>query len=310
MDILKENDKCWCGSEKIHKSCHKGKKEDGDGQRLLYERTCYADSWCDTAEHFRQNHCYDWMASKLIKYAPKKIFDIGCGEGSGLIALMATCNKYLNSIISIDENYLSIELAKRHLGLYDISAESHKRINIEIKNDHHFFTHKPIDLKNKKGIVLLESDLVSDLELEMTLKTHGEFDAVTIWLIGTYPDRKNNREISSLITKNYEEFPGEYRLCVQNRADELADKILKIEGIFQVVDRSAIFSAHPSLREDCIRSHREQASVTNLEFVELDEKIYTEPEQGIQMIQTKGTSGVNVDVSRLSMKSIIFKKKY
>lgn len=309
IEILKENDECWCGSEKPHKFCHKGKRSDAPGQRLLYERTCYANSWCDSAEHFRKNQCYDWMASKLEKFAPKKIFDVGCGDGSGLVALMIAYNKFLHSLISIDENFISIELAKMHLGQYRINAETHKRINIEINNGKHSFTHTPIDLKSKKGVILLESDLLSDTGLYENLKTHGDFDAVTIWLIGTYPDRKKNRHVSSLTTNNYEDFPGEYRLCVQNQVYELADKILKIGGVLQVVDRSAIFSAHPLLREDYIRAHREQASVTNLEFVELDEKNYTETKQGIQMTQTKGISGIIVDVSKVSLKSIIFMKK-
>jgi hypothetical protein len=39
MNILEENDNCWCGSGKIYKDCHMGGKKDSTGQRLLYERT-------------------------------------------------------------------------------------------------------------------------------------------------------------------------------------------------------------------------------------------------------------------------------
>ncbi len=276
---------------------------------LLYERNHYADSWCDTAAHFRKEKCYEWMASKLEKYTPKKIFDIGCGDGSGVLALKLGYNNLLHSLISIDENFLLIELAERHLQQYGINAETHKRIKVDIANGKHSFIHASVDLKNKEGVILLESDLVSDTELYDNLKTHGAFDAVTIWLIGTYPTRKNNKLISSLITNNYERFPSEYRLCIQNHAYKLADKILKLGGVLQVVDRSALFSAHPLLREDYIRSHRAQASVTNLEYVELDEREYTEIERGIQMVQSKGLSGISIDVSKVSLKSIIFMKK-
>ena len=67
-----------------------------------------------------------------------------------------------------------------------------------------------------------------------------------------------------------------YRLKVQNSVYELADQILRTGGVLQAVDRAHSPDSQ-ILKDDVIRSHKEQASVTSLQVDSMAHRAYTEP---------------------------------
>ena len=64
-------------------------------------------------------------------------------------------------------------------------------------------------------------------------ETAKSFDAVTLWLSGTFNMRKTARILNSLEMEK----PSDYRRLLQDRAYRFADRILKDGGVFQIVDR-------------------------------------------------------------------------
>lgn len=97
---------------------------------------------------------------------------------------------------------------------------------------------------------------------------------------------------------------------VQNTLYQLANQILRVGGVLQVVDRGEIPHEH-DLEADNIRSHQEQAEATSLEVVDHQFKEYTEPAAGtrVTMEQTLGTSGRRPNLKQRAMVSIISIKR-
>lgn len=146
--------------------------------------------------------------------------------------------------------------------------------------------------------------LFDDLEVHRFLEEQAPFDAVTIWLIGTYMWRKDCRNLTGLNIAN----GGDYRLRVQNRVYELAAKILRPCGILQVVDRGEAPSTE-SLMSDHMQAHRDQASVTDLEVFDVKFRTYTEPaDRGVRMVASPGTSGRTAATEELSMISTLSRR--
>lgn len=83
------NDICWCGSGLKYKHCHYDLDTAPADRRLSVARKIYDRNWQKNAAHYASQGCYEWMASLLKPFAPKRILDIGCGEGSGILALFS-----------------------------------------------------------------------------------------------------------------------------------------------------------------------------------------------------------------------------
>lgn len=263
---------CKCGSGLKYKKCHYDMDNASPILRPIESQKFYTKNWLNNAQHFSTHGYYEWMASKLKHYQPSLILDIGCGEGSGILELKKTFSNA--SIISIDENLSCIQTAKNILEKENLDVTVINRLLFEgLDKNHHQILIETGKLKYEPGIMLIGADiLLADDELMDYLNSLGKFDAVTIWLIGSHTLRTQCVNIEDLNIKTV----GEYRLRVQNRVYEIADKVLKKGGVLQVVDRGEEPNSD-LLKYDILDAHRRQASSTELEVYELDYFPYTEP---------------------------------
>lgn len=300
------NELCWCGSGLKYKHCHRDIDACSREESVLAARRVYASNWEKNAQHFVAQGCYEWMSSLLFEYSPKKILDIGCGDGSHVLSLLKCGCKNNIDILSVDENIECINKSKMRLDgagyapsvIYRMQVVAHDERNYHIGIE-------PGKLTKQSNITLVEADiLLDDDELFEFLEKMAPFDAVTVALIGTHMARQNCLNLTPLnICSN-----GEYRIRVQNKIYEISDVLLRTGGVLQVVDRTEV--PDEKSKEDFIRAHREQASVTSLVVKKLDHMIYNESEgsRRVPMIQTLGTSGQLRDLSQVAMTSIISQK--
>jgi len=156
---------------------------------------------------------------------------------------------------------------------------------------------------------LFEGDILTDDEVEEFLCTQPKFDAVAVWLVGTHPLRFECYNIHELNIQN----TGDYRLFVQNKAYELANRILRIGGVLHIIDRGEIPTTE-ELRNDCLNSHREQAngmhtSMEVQETLEFNEYTETDSPTRLPMFATPSLIGRTADMSHVCMRSIIAVKK-
>ncbi|WP_206867058.1 SEC-C metal-binding domain-containing protein [Aeromonas dhakensis] len=301
MATLKRNDTCYCGSGKKYKVCHMISDSKPPKNRLTAQQSAYLNNWSKNSYSLEEQGCYEWMASIAIKNTPEKILDIGCGNGSGIIALLR-CSKNIKKIIALDENLACLKATKQRLEDEGYSVELIERVEVKDCNkSEHEFLYSPINEKSDSLITLIHSDILSDPFVSDYLDSQGGFDLVTIWLIGTHTERRNCNNISELKISNN----GEYRLRVQNKIYELADTILTPGGVLHVTDRGEIPSS-VHLQNDFIDAHKDQASVTSLVVKELEYKEYSETEAAgaIQLTKTLGKSGRDVDFSSKAILSV------
>jgi len=298
------NDPCWCGSGLKYKNCHYEVDTAPPEKHVQVAREVYDRNWQKNAAHFASQGCYEWMASVLKPFAPKRILDIGCGEGSGLLALLSTLGSDNLTIISLEENSECTHTAEKHLRSKGYEASIIHRMHAEpTANRQHVLGVEPGKLVERSGITLIESDiLLKDDDLFSFLLSIPRFDAVTVWLIGTHFARQECQSIASLQIKTSKE----YRLRVQNQVYEHADRLLRSGGVLQIVDRGEVPNTE-LVRSDFLNAHKEQASVTSLEVKSLEYLVYNEPgaSRKVAMQATVGTSGRTPDLSQFAMISVI-----
>jgi SAM-dependent methyltransferase len=273
-------------------------------ETYLPEKIEYAAYWSQNAQHFDQQSCYDWMAGLLAPLEPRKVLDIGCGVGNGLLALKS---RFDPQIIALDENPACLSEAHRRLEEMGHAAEVLLRLGYQKRQDgkHTILTEQsPISVSRR--ISLVQADLLlGDTELTRFLANESPFDAVTVWLIGSDPTRsKNCLNLSSLGIAS----PEQYRLHVQNRIYGLASNVLRPGGWLQVVDRGEPPDT-ALLREDSLNSHRDQATLGTLQVFDLPYREYTEPKaSGVGMVPSPGTSGRMPELKALAMVSVLSRK--
>lgn len=298
------NDPCRCGSGIKYKHCHYEVDSSPPEGRVRAARRVYDSNWQKNAAHYASQGCYKWMALQLKPFAPKRILDIGCGDGSGLLAILTELPFENFTIISIEENSECINTTQKNLYSKGYASTIIHRMEAQsMQNRQHILTTETGKLEEHPGVTLIEGDiLVEDDELVSFLLDLPKFDAVMVWLIGTHFLRNECVNIAPLKIQS----SGEYRLSVQNIVYELADKVLRSGGVLQIVDRGEV-PATDELKQDFLNAHGEQASVTSLEVKSLDYMIYTEVKDAkkIKMIATPGTSGRIPDMLRYAMLSII-----
>ena len=225
---------------------------------------------------------YEWMAEFVEGYP--RVLEIGTGTGEGTRALLERGH----TVISIDENPECIKLAQNKLDATGkkVVYEARERLILG-ENGYTIQYSVPQRSPVEGGALLLDGDLIKDPELVTWLLDLPPIDALVCWLIGTHEARPAN----TLVLRRRVNDPGEYRLCVQNRVYELADKVLRPEGVVHIVDRGEELTK--SLEEDALNAHRDQASVTSLTVESIDYRLYEEPddEKKIPMGETLGLSG-------------------
>jgi SAM-dependent methyltransferase len=267
------------------------------------EKSEYADHWFSNAAHFEKQGCYGWMAEQLRPLPPKRILDIGSGTGEGLLALLSA---FSPTIISLEENADCIRRSCEVVSAAGYSVDSVFRLGYqEFKDGSHEIHYDQTPIVTSQQVTLVHADtLVDDPEMFHFLTASAPFDAVTVWLMGTYMMRRTCRNISNLRIAD----SNEYRLHVQNRLYTLADRVLRPGGWLQVVDRGEVPKTQ-LLIDDLFNSHHDQARSTSLEVFDVSYREYTEPtDRGIRMVTSLGTSGRKADLSTLAMLSILSRK--
>lgn len=239
------------------------------------------------------------MVGNFIKNY-KLVIEIGCGDGSSTLEL---CNEGHN-VISIDENIECLKLTKdklEHNG-YNVSLIKREHL-LALHEKRYKINYSKINHKiNENSVLLIEGDILEDRNLLQWLKDNKPYDAIVCWLIGTH----GYRIFNDIISERNLSTPGDYRLVVQNRIYEVADELLRCQGILHVVDRGET-PDKDSIKEDYIESHKEQASVTSLTVSSLEYREYDNNiDNGTKMNMSIGSDVVFTDkITNMAFISVI-----
>jgi len=299
------NEPCWCGSSLKYKHCHSDIDTARGASRIVAAKRVYLRGWEQNSRNLEQQGVYEWMAERLEPYKPKRVLDVGTGDGQGVAALWRRFQCKL--LISLDENRECLIASEQRLKKNGVPSSVIQRLDVEMESDESYFLSIIAGrLPQGDGVFLIESDILADPELENFLSSIPPFDAITIWLIGTHLMRNNCLNLTSLKIKD----TVEYRLRVQNKVYEMADRILRPGGVLQVVDRGE----EPNdeiLRKDTIDAHKSQAAPTSLQFKSLEYMRYSEIEKGkrVNMVLSPGESGRIPKAPQFAILSVISTKQ-
>jgi SAM-dependent methyltransferase len=222
------------------------------------EKREYEASWTGNARSYAAQGCYEWMAAQLDTFQPKRVLDIGCGTGEGLVSLH---RRFRCGILSIDENAYCLRSAAAAMRGEGAKVQVKERYDyLDYDDGRHLLGVRPGPIELSREVMLVQGDiLLEDHELFRFIESKATFDAVTIWLTGALMGRQTCINLDNIEMKDI----AEYRLRMQNKAYELAARVLRHGGALQVVDRGEIPETDDLRNEFCV-SHQEQASATDL----------------------------------------------
>ncbi len=269
-----------------------------------FERRQYVREWEVSSSHLAETGCYAWMADKFG--GSGLLLEVGCGTGQSTLELVRRGNQ----VVAVEENPACLRRAKLAIeaagyrvkaltrGLFrPLGPTSHTTLYEEVRK---------VKLP-ELDVVLIEGNIFDDPRLVAFLRSTGPFDGVVCWLIGTHGGMRMNKAVSATEVQT----PADYRLLVQNTVYELADDLLKTDGVLHIVDRGQ--SVDEVVLEETLQGHKHQASVTSLEVVEIDLRPYEESATGGAMRVGTATSDGRMDVtterSTLSLTSVRSVKK-
>jgi hypothetical protein len=232
----------------------------------------YADSWAVTAQHNESLGAYDWMSGFLKGY--KRILEIGVGDGISTSTLL----KQDSVLISVDSNIVCLLRAQHRLGGEE-KFQILSRLRWVEEADALTATFSTINLPPPtQGALLVEGEFTNDPELEKWLDRCSPFDAIICWLIGT----------NSVDLLRCQANPGEYRLRVQNQVYEVANRLLRPNGVLHFVDRIKLIddSNLSETKSTIIESHSDQARFTSLDVdpESFCHRTWSNPENGMGMV--------------------------
>lgn len=297
------NEDCRCGSGRKYKNCHLPIDEADGVNKYSASQAVYARNWRTTAQHHYDKGHYRWLAEQLAPYAPKRILDIGCGSGHGLVAMREVLGSDV-VIVAIDENAFCLDVAAGTLRENGQQAQIVKRMTVSVGPSGFNHVAGQLSFDHDAATTLIEADVCNDSYLASALQASGSFDAVTIWLTGVHMMRQFNVHVRAKGVAS----DGDHRLYVQNASYELADSLLRPGGVLQVGDRAHMPDSK-LLEDDILRAHGEQASVTSLEVKGLTYRPYDEPEhRRTPMGVTPGLNGIVPNEIRLALISVISEK--
>jgi SAM-dependent methyltransferase len=260
--------------------------------------------WQVSARNFDLQKAYDWMASLLAPSQPNRILDIGCGSGEGLAAVH---RRFPNSrILSCDENLDALSAAQERLKNIGAHVSVIPRISVVAINDRsHELKFQPGKLKMGHGITLIESDILIDDDLLSFLAVQKEFDAITIWLIGSH--RLRYDECTNLASFNIQS-PESYRHAVQWTAFAMAGRVLRRGGIIQTVDRIRMCGPVDQLKEYWLGLHAEHARVCDGQFEHKEIDFFTYDEsnnaKALSLVDGGGQRTKARDLALVSVTSV------
>jgi len=245
------------------------------------EKLEYCRNWASNAENLARQGAYTWIADQLSELRPRRVLDFGCGTGEGVVALY---RHYASQIVSLEENSQCIRVAESTLATTAITKiETPVRLGYIEYSDgtHDIVLDRSIAIKTTPPITIIHADaLCDDALLSNFLRSEPPFDAVTVWLTGTFMGRRTCR----YITKRGITSPEMYRIALQNRVYEVAGKVLRPGGWLQIVDRTEPIG-NDSLAEDLLLHQREQAEGTGVEVFRWSQLPYVEVvNQGMRVV--------------------------
>lgn len=252
-----------------------------DPLTTLPHKTKYRGQWQHTSNHLRPQGVYEWMAEQLGELAPRKILDIGCGSGNGLLALMSRFNP--QTLISLEENLDCIETTLDALVEAGHHPLAHPRLSYQpVAGNKYDLRCSPGPVELDPGISIVQTDVgCNDPPLNHALMQGGPFDAITVWLVGT--DGHYLHTISSNAT--------DYRWQIQRRICDLAEGLLRPGGWIQFVDR-AVYPLTDEQEMEQVRKHEELLEPSRLKLRSFASRPYEEAgEGGIPMATASGKIG-------------------
>jgi SAM-dependent methyltransferase len=184
-------------------------------------RSEYADEWLASAEGFRSQGDYAWMAQQLAVQG--WVLEVGCGVGISTEALLiAGCR-----VVVVDNNPDLIAKAKSRLSAANYRFKDGQASQIA--------TYPTAD---DADVVFVEASI-----LDPQLFVPGDYSAICCWLIGAAPG-----DIAPVVGVPTEDFEGpempRYRLTLQERCFDLGRQLLKSGGVVHLVDRSLAYWSH------------------------------------------------------------------
>ena len=247
----------------------------------------YASNWRVTAELQYKRGDYAWMAQQRGPYQVRRILDVGCGSGHGILSMLEELGPDLR-IVALDENPFCLAMAREALRAAKRgNAEVIRRVSTVPYHGRFRSAAEPFNAPLPHPLTLVETDVCSDPYLQTALNEDGPFDAVTVWLSGAHMFRQFNETVVGAGVED----DTTHRLFVQNSVYELADKVLRPGGVLQVVDRGEAPTSD-LLKSDIIRSHSEQAGPTSLKVRTLDYTPWSPLQTSrVPMVYKKATSG-------------------
>lgn len=257
---------------------------------ILTAHNEYATRWSATATAFQQQGAYDWMAAQVMGHQPSKILDVGCGMGNGLAALLARDARL--DLVSIDEVTGCLQQTETRLQQAGFQVERIDRLRFPVTNgiEHRIKVTGAIPTRLQPITLVQGNAATPDDDLLRFLEQQAPFDTMTVWLIGAHLLRLHCEDALKRSIRS----PEAYRLMVQNRAYELANRLLRPGGVLNLVDREGQ-SNDPAIAQAEDRERREahamQAEGTTLAVIDVQSMPYQEADGGGAMVYSPGTSG-------------------
>lgn len=267
----------------------------------------YVLEWSGSAQAFDQSGHYAWMASLLEDFVT--VVEIGIGDGRSTRALAGAGH----AVIALEENPFCIDAAKATLDAAGIPCTAVLRGTRDINEARHEFFVSYARVASPRPapgtVLILESDVISDPLLEAWLIQTGTIDAVACWLIGTHAGQQRN---APYVRDQVFSVP-EYRLRVHRAAYEFAGRVLRTDGVLQIVERAHIApgDARASELRQALRGHQHLAQQSQMEPWQQDQRAYEEPEAGgMRMMSTLRSSAQieTLDQRTLELVSTISRK--
>jgi SAM-dependent methyltransferase len=275
----------------------------GNTKAIVKEkRREYAKEWALTSRKHEEDGDYAWMASFVE--GCDLLLEVGCGSGSATLELA----KRGHRVVSVEENPHCIERAASRLREAGVPVEVELRGSLSnfgnSYRDDYAQIEKPLP---PDGVLLVEGLLGYDDHLTRWLLKTCPFDAIVCWLIGGQPAIGVNALLRERASVYYQDSRFHLRFAVQNRLYELADGLLRKDGLLHIVDRGELPDSE-LLRNDFINGHRDQASPTSLVVERLDSRPWTVDGPGVQMVNTPGLSGRIAPSNKMALNSVISRK--
>lgn len=196
---------------------------------LKKNRRIYFDMWDESSKNLYDNEYYLWM-NQYIK-EKEKIFEIGVGAGYSTLSLLRNGH----TVIGVDENKECLKSTYSLLLKEGYDVIYIERGNVKsVGSSCYKVEYNPIEIESYDyDAILIEGDIVNDNNLKMWLEQNHRFDAILCWLIGIHSYMFKNSGLRDYKFENL----AEYRGCVQEQIALVGKKVLKSNGVYQIVDR-------------------------------------------------------------------------